>query len=739
MSEATTSKSSFYPTPVPEPEGTEEWKEFLAPILKNPPTSEERRTDPETWARKCQELSNINVPIWFITEKAIENKENIQLFLDIKRKIERELYLHKHNLPIWEDYGDDRVNDYLHECREALSYDVRHHDSLPEFLQDLEKKCEMAAVLSRTCSGTAISELGRKYDEIESQLYDTQKTIAWGQVPHAIEDLGNAWNLADMELQVVGNSEYPNYIILTSSDTEAIGDLFEILKKTGVIRSVIDSKKGSKAQIIIDREELKREYISTLHDDLKHLAEQKRKARGDIVPDYYEELLDAINITISQKDALLAEERPAVTFQHFGKDDIESYFQFVERMEGNEFATDGTQLAERRSQAISALKEAFGDQYTANANFIFQKIISTALTKHAHNAELKKQASGAIVDVVIDGLEAPHHKTDIEETINVGGQTIDAQFTDISHMQGYRKTQEDAYFATAMDDNLHRKSADIPALLKEVFAQQNEIMKENLSGSTAAVAYLSKDGKLTVANVGDSAVTIYLRNKETGVFEAQRLTTDHRHTEQFEKARIRSAGGGELYTGEIVGDMGNGISMITSVLRCFGANPVHHLATPEPDITQIDLTPLFKDYDVFVDVHCDGRHEAGINDNYYATLLEKDSKTTNPAGNKANLLNTAGYSPKKARASGYFQAEATIRGSYDNMTTLFMHVKPDIKSDIAIGVCDGFMGTETCKPLAANLGENLKSKNNSVDMARRNTTIATYTNTNARNDSIAKS
>ena len=187
----------------------------------------------------------------------------------------------------------------------------------------------------------------------------------------------------------------------------------------------------------------------------------------------------------------------------------------------------------------------------------------------------------------------------------------------------------------------------------------------NASGSTASIAHVSRDGVLTVANVGDSPVNIYLRDPKTGeVTHAMQVTADHSAKNPMEAARIQKEGG------FVAQGRAGGSLALSRALGDKGIAGVSH----EPETAQIDLNRYFKrGYEVVVTVESDGAFERGPT---HASRQAIMRDTLNQPGGELHLAEALGN-------------HADAMGSNDNISSLAIALKEPPKQNIMMSVFDG--------------------------------------------------
>ena len=215
---------------------------------------------------------------------------------------------------------------------------------------------------------------------------------------------------------------------------------------------------------------------------------------------------------------------------------------------------------------------------------------------------------------------------------------------------------------------VYRNAPDVtPETLKAQFTKIGEKFRGGEfanSGTTASFAHVSKDGKLTVANVGDSPVAIYVRDPKTGkVIFADMLSADH--SALNEAARIEKEGG-VVFGGRVGGQL--------AISRAMGDNSLKGVSTT-PDVRQLDLNQFFdKGYEVVITAESDGALEAHGAEDAVNRL-------------KAGRVNRIGQSSSNLAEDLVKLADSA--GSTDNVTSQVMVLKGRPSENVAMAVFDG--------------------------------------------------
>jgi serine/threonine protein phosphatase PrpC len=200
--------------------------------------------------------------------------------------------------------------------------------------------------------------------------------------------------------------------------------------------------------------------------------------------------------------------------------------------------------------------------------------------------------------------------------------------------------------------------------MRNIFSATNAEMKNDpkfkQSGATASIAQVSKDGMLTVANVGDAPVHVYVRDPKTGnVVDTLDIARAHTPDDPAEIARIQKEGG-YVANGRLNGNL--------AVSRALGDHADVGISA-KADIGRVDLNQYFKKgYEVVVVAGSDGVME-GTNGNMRANVVENAGKNKNIAAHLVEL--------------------ADKNGATDNVTALAMTLKKPPKENVTLAVFDG--------------------------------------------------
>ncbi|WWD05408.1 hypothetical protein V865_003485 [Kwoniella europaea PYCC6329] len=146
------------------------------------------------------------------------------------------------------------------------------------------------------------------------------------------------------------------------------------------------------------------------------------------------------------------------------------------------------------------------------------------------------------------------------------------------------------------------KSGDFEAALKQAFLKTDEDLRadpnffNDPSGCTAVVGLITKDGRIIVANSGDSRSVLGYKG------QAKAMSNDHKPTNKEETARITSAGGfvefgrvnGNLALSRAIGDF--------EFKQNYSLAPEKQIVTADPEI----ITHKIDGEEEFLVLACDG-------------------------------------------------------------------------------------------------------------------------------------
>jgi serine/threonine protein phosphatase PrpC len=284
----------------------------------------------------------------------------------------------------------------------------------------------------------------------------------------------------------------------------------------------------------------------------------------------------------------------------------------------------------------------------------------------------------------------------------------------ILHTIGERPAQEDFYFAT-----VSKPSADVPARLKlECDRITDQTNHHELVGSTGTIAVISPDNILTPAHIGDSPLTLFVRDIPTGKVTARTLLTLHKTDDTKESDRVEGAQGKiDDDSGAVLGIDSKGIERKLSMTRSWGSN-IFTGVSHEVEILEkpIDLQPLIdkEKKQVFLCVASDGLSPdcAPVSLNEQAAVIEAVYKSD--AHNKPEevLRNLQALTARKlAEVNAERARDGEDPRKQDNITALFMELpKTRRAQEIILGVFDGHGGPEVAKLAASELEKNLVNK-----------------------------
>jgi serine/threonine protein phosphatase PrpC len=286
---------------------------------------------------------------------------------------------------------------------------------------------------------------------------------------------------------------------------------------------------------------------------------------------------------------------------------------------------------------------------------------------------------------------------DIAETRKLAGVNVG-----IVHANGGRTKQQDAFFAV---DSAPRDSDIIPYTLSQKFDDVTHKTEDYYDdGSTATVAVVSPDNKLSLAYLGDSPAFLFERDKTTGEVTCKTLI-EHPHlpTDSEEIKHIMARGG----TAEDVNIKGKIHTLLDgrcTLSRGFGLNDVEHIShEPDHSIT-IDLAQSINDPNkqVFLCVATDGiyTHDQNFGPADFCQIIKDVYKDGGDHGQR------------EKRVAEQMAEAAEAFGISDNKTVLFAELKPNRDKELILGAFDGLgnKGEEVSQFAAKTLQESLVNK-----------------------------
>ncbi len=266
-----------------------------------------------------------------------------------------------------------------------------------------------------------------------------------------------------------------------------------------------------------------------------------------------------------------------------------------------------------------------------------------------------------------------------------------------SEAKGLRPRQEDAFFVGTLSPAFSSNAKDMPNNLQKMFVKFGglEPIRNSVAGSTALVACATPDGKLTLANLGDSRAVLFVRDKKSGAITFQRLTHDSDPADAYERSLVIK-NGGYLDKDAYVG--GPGGTRLLSMTKAFGDREVGagNLIDCCPDMHQYNLKRE-EDQEYFLYLSCDGAFEGGVCETNYAAAMEEWYK------DKA-------LQEKWPNLSTYLRDYALALGSQDNVTVLLADITKVPKAPLVAGVFDGHFDASVSATAAHYLGNQLLNK-----------------------------
>lgn len=298
-----------------------------------------------------------------------------------------------------------------------------------------------------------------------------------------------------------------------------------------------------------------------------------------------------------------------------------------------------------------------------------------------------------------EGAEGPVAGQDAEDEAKPAPQKPELPPLSLEEIQNTVKQVDDRNRERAMQNATLKGSYDLgPSenmmnVLGEALSRvADETKDEKNAGSTASLAVITKDGELAVANLGDSPVVLYLRDKETGEMHVQEFFEEHRADNPYESDRIREEGGvvfNDKIKGSPVGFLANEDGKLVPLSRGFGDKDVPGLSRA-PDAMQVALKDEIADgYEAYVLVMSQGvidpnpKNMAGGPEQveaYYSVTNQTFGEIIGKAAEEGKLDEVP------QRIADF----AKEHGSGDNISVMFAQVPEAPRDrDIVLGLADG--------------------------------------------------
>lgn len=234
----------------------------------------------------------------------------------------------------------------------------------------------------------------------------------------------------------------------------------------------------------------------------------------------------------------------------------------------------------------------------------------------------------------------------------------------------YDMTQQDSYLimegAPKLSGRNIRKLFSLVDIAFRKTAKDPQGPNFSNSGSTAALAHISTDGYLRVANIGDSEVNIYVRDKNGYTEHVETVTKSHKPDYSEEIKRIEREGGfvAPHPDDPLERPRLNGTILIS---RSFGNFDQKGMGI-KPYVQKVNLNRYFAEGStVFITTDTDGAFE----------------NTTH-----AHRIEAIEYS-NSSNIAEYLVHAANHRGATDNITCQVLTLKEKPSNDVVLGVFDG--------------------------------------------------
>lgn len=263
---------------------------------------------------------------------------------------------------------------------------------------------------------------------------------------------------------------------------------------------------------------------------------------------------------------------------------------------------------------------------------------------------------------------------DIKETRNIGGTDVG-----VVHVIGGRKTQQDAFLAA---ESPPRDSDLVPYHLRQKFDEVTHKAEDFYDdGSTATVAVVSPNNKLSLAYLGDSPAFLFERDRTTGEVTCKTLIEHPHLPTDSEEIKDITARGGTVDDVPLNGEVHKLLDGRCTLSRAFGLNDVDHIShVPDTSIT-LDLSHSIDDPNkqVFLCVASDGIYAHGKNFGpaEFCGII-KDAYRDGADPNE-----------REKRVAEQMAQAAQEFGISDNRTILFAELKPNRSKELILGAFDG--------------------------------------------------
>ena len=423
-----------------------------------------------------------------------------------------------------------------------------------------------------------------------------------------------------------------------------------------------------------------KEYMSELDMSLKIRLYQEYKKHLDNVKDEPERVIKNSNgekvvvSTFAGTGAFVARKNFLIDIR--GELDIEHYNEAYRKAGIGNFSSTFNEL--RDNQVTNLNEQKTANDLIDGMHSSVEKLSPDKKTiYHMGNAKFQQLLD---VGIDIDKVET----SCILNTINDykgKWQLSSGVLVQGAEILGERNNQEDSCYVGV---GFIGESNKVPDKLRNFLKKQHKVLKDEKSGTTAVIAHLSPDRKLTLANIGDSRAVLVVKDDETPTLT--RLTTDHNPRYGVEQEKRSKYD--RLEYGKFCSERDIKPTSKPNVSRAACGNYSRLCSTP--DIYQVDLNDKkYQGKELTVLLSCDGLYEGQLEENSYQKCFESD--LDNPA--------------EACVATAY------ANGSGDNITAFTFTVpseKKKIKEPMMVSVFDGHGGNYAAQHCALRLEKKVR-------------------------------
>lgn len=273
--------------------------------------------------------------------------------------------------------------------------------------------------------------------------------------------------------------------------------------------------------------------------------------------------------------------------------------------------------------------------------------------------------------------------------------TIDNEQAQVAAWKKQLETKTDDQQRDTLESDISEKEWRIKIL-------QNGLSHLMSGGSTATVAMVSPERKITIAHVGDSPAYLFVRDHKSGEITAHELIKPHKLDDPVEEALIKQAGGKIVDHLGVPRILNERKQPSLNMSRALGDIDIPGILS-EPTITSIDIATFLKEHGhspenrVFLSVSSDGLYE-----------MKNDlSGPKATALDYAAIIRQACDENKESKITNCMVEFAHRVDSSDNLSVALVEIPPTPSQGFAIGVLDGHGTSEIAKDAAQNFKDAL--------------------------------